>query len=204
MKRPFCPSSKLVYIVISLISRRVDSFIRIERAKILPHSLLPSTTMAQPTPIGSPAALRSKPAGAGVSIDNIIDGNRRKRAKFEASNLPLFKGGIPQTPTTATTNTLCSDEDAAIFLMRLSDPQMRTPFSAHAATHSTATSEDSFDLLRSREYSDMGISGLRCIRCKRTKKGCDRQTPCSRCIDAGHAHECAPSQENSRRRRRLP
>ena len=42
--------------------------------------------------------------------------------------------------------------------------------------------------------------GVRCIRCKKSKKGCDRQRPCGRCADADE--ECITEDESSGRKSR--
>jgi hypothetical protein len=41
--------------------------------------------------------------------------------------------------------------------------------------------------------------GVRCTRCKKSKKGCDRQRPCGRCADAGE--DCVTEDEGSGRGR---
>lgn len=42
--------------------------------------------------------------------------------------------------------------------------------------------------------------GIRCTRCKKSKKGCDRQRPCGRCADANE--DCVTEDESSGRRGR--
>lgn len=139
------------------------------------------------------AKRRSKESG--VSPENIIHVARRnKRSKFESDTLPLYKKEVEvHLPTPA--NTICSDEDAAMFLMRLSDPTLpalHTPTQTPSATSTTP--------------SDEGISRNqarpRCARCKKTKKGCDRKRPCKRCVDAGCEDGCHSADESGKKTRR--
>ncbi|BFZ55320.1 hypothetical protein PYCC9005_002360 [Savitreella phatthalungensis] len=65
------------------------------------------------------------------------------------------------------------------------------PNSNSIETLSAGSTEDKNGLGRS--------IGVRCIRCKKSKKGCDRQRPCGRCVDADE--ECITEDEGSGRKR---
>lgn len=63
---------------------------------------------------------------------------------------------------------------------------------AHAHVHSASAGDQPHKTGRS--------IGVRCIRCKKSKKGCDRQRPCGRCADADE--ECITEDESSGRKAR--
>lgn len=61
--------------------------------------------------------------------------------------------------------------------------------------------EDVDDSVEEEQMKKNGPSvGVRCTRCKKSKKGCDRQRPCGRCADANE--DCVTEDESSGRRGR--
>ncbi len=203
-----------------------------------------------------------------ISLDNLVEGSRRKRNKFSSSSLPLlplpngsagptrrnrartdsgasvatpgYVSGRVSFPTPAPTT--ISDEDVAMQLIRLGDPQLSpfkcpseksnspipAPLSAHhfrpyietfveeplpteypssppssvteyavGGSNSTVQEESvqgAFDEEEKPLKNGRSI-GVRCTRCKKSKKGCDRQRPCGRCKDAGE--ECVTEDEGT-------
>ncbi|KKY17098.1 putative zn 2cys6 transcription factor [Diplodia seriata] len=113
---------------------------------------------------------RDNVASAEISLDNIVEGGRRKRAKFDSSphgHRPRTRGtgqGIPRnsyggvlpTPDPTIGGSVISDEDVALQLMRLGDA---SNFSSHGR-QSTSTIDDALsgkaELASSDECSDDG------------------------------------------------
>jgi hypothetical protein len=72
-------------------------------------------------------------------------------------------------------------------------PQSRKTSNASALTFQNQLGEDEEDL----------SSKPRCQRCRKSKKGCDRQRPCQRCKDAGlSADQCVSEDEGNGRKGR--
>lgn len=61
-------------------------------------------------------------------------------------------------------------------------------------------SSNSLDLPEEKPKKNGPSVGVRCTRCKKSKKGCDRQRPCGRCADANE--DCVTEDESSGRRGR--
>ncbi|OLL23155.1 putative transcriptional regulatory protein [Neolecta irregularis DAH-3] len=155
---------------------------------------------------------------AEVSLDNIVEEPRRKRAKFSSAILPLTPRShslrLQHLPTPApTTISAISDEDVArtlISLGEISPPKL------------PLDDRDSFSLSDPLTESDKGSLyeapvpaiempppppklAARCARCKKSKKGCDRSRPCARCLSAGCADGCITDEdENTPKRQSGP
>ncbi|KAL1639908.1 hypothetical protein SLS58_007495 [Diplodia intermedia] len=127
---------------------------------------------------------RDNVASAEISLDNIVEGGRRKRAKFDSSGFPMGTpyatssgqphghrprtrgtgqgiprnsyGGVLPTPDPTIGGSVISDEDVALQLMRLGDA---SNFSSHGR-QSTSTIDDALsgkaELASSDECSDDG------------------------------------------------
>lgn len=67
---------------------------------------------------------------------------------------------------------------------------------SHPHTHAKATLGKSKTLNADEEI------GRRCMRCRKSKKGCDRQRPCQRCKDAGIPKEQCISEDESARKKK--
>lgn len=61
-------------------------------------------------------------------------------------------------------------------------------------SHSSAPDDEELPKVNGRSV------GIRCTRCKKSKKGCDRQRPCGRCADANE--DCVTEDESTNRRGR--
>lgn len=71
----------------------------------------------------------------------------------------------------------------------------------HDSMQCKASSAHEIDLPEDKPKKSSGPSvGVRCTRCKKSKKGCDRQRPCGRCADANE--DCVTEDESSGRRGR--
>ena len=139
-----------------------------------------------------------------------------------------FYNGNNGIPTPATLSVI-SDEDVAMQLIRLggNSPSVNsstftTSGTPHYRTDGDSMSTSSGMIVTTPQASDalraatnglaaqnMGApplptgaySGARCIRCKKTKKGCDRRRPCQRCMDAGlDPWECVSEAETTKSR----
>jgi hypothetical protein len=97
----------------------------------------------------------------------------------------------------------CTDEDAAMYLLRLSEgglPPWHSPASVSASISASVSDESSCsltqpDLSASQFKQTYSVRGTRCARCKRAKKGCDRMRPCRRCKDSGCGDQCDSADE---------
>jgi len=124
---------------------------------------------------------------------------------------------FPSLPTpTPTSASVISDEDAAIQLMRLTDP-LATPLL------SPSIIDENEEHMHHTEASGMGrekgvVPGergagdadfaveeehSRCTRCIGAKKGCDRRRPCGRCVGQGFENDCISDDEIGTARRKV-
>ena len=236
------------------------------RSTDIKHLDIPSVSYLNKFP-DTPAYL-----SADVSLDNVVEGSRRKRARMYSDSNSLSTVGSSSTavqsnhyhnklfpgieftdkhhttrgnnptqygpqafyngnngiPTPATLSVI-SDEDVAMQLIRLggNSPSVNSSTFTTSGTPRYRTDGDSIstssgmivttpqagDALRAATNGvaapTMGApplptgaySGARCIRCKKTKKGCDRRRPCQRCIDAGlEPWECVSEAETTKSR----
>jgi hypothetical protein len=108
----------------------------------------------------------------------------------------IFSTQTLPTPT-PTSASVISDEDAAIQLMRLTDPlatPLRSPSIIDEEEHDTPVVAQ----------EEQKHQHNRCTRCIGSKKGCDRKRPCSRCVQQGFEEwECKSDDERESARKKV-
>lgn len=139
------------------------------------------------------------------SVDGAVNGERKPEALKNKTNLPDAKlktqlpGSKPKPkvskvprPTIAKPKKAATASNGPISPASL--PPSRKPSIASAATVPGAPGEE--------EQLDLSAKP-RCQRCRKSKKGCDRQRPCGRCRDAGlSADQCISEDEGNGRKGR--
>ncbi|KAF6831852.1 transcriptional regulatory protein C56F2.05c [Colletotrichum plurivorum] len=137
--------------------------------------------------------------------EGAVNGERKPEALKNKTNLPdnrpksQLPGSKPKTkvskvPRPAIAKPKKASATGSGPMSPASLPPSRKPSIASAATVPGASGED--------EQLDLSAKP-RCQRCRKSKKGCDRQRPCGRCRDAGlSADQCISEDEGNGRKGR--
>ena len=158
---------------------------------------------------GAPKAKRPRNPGPGrpPKTARAPDTAGPKRAKTSAaySMGPLSAPGFPAPPMSPASLPPGSRKVSLSALHTASLPGMHTPGGpAAAAAHASpaSTTASAFGGVLGPDEDDLS-SKPRCQRCRKSKKGCDRQRPCQRCKDAGiGADGCISEDEGNGRKGR--
>lgn len=134
---------------------------------------------------------------------NEYDGQpRTKKIKTKAYDGSIHsyrssKGSIKASKARANTMQKTSKSSAQHTLMKAP--------SALDGQHRKASSSSTLDLQQAARADEEDLSSKpRCQRCRKSKKGCDRQRPCQRCKDAGIGIEgCVSEDEGNGRKGRF-
>ncbi|OWO99551.1 hypothetical protein B2J93_2596 [Marssonina coronariae] len=123
----------------------------------------------------APVAARPRPSASGAKVKPKPKTSRPGQVRSRKSmSAPTGTGAKPISPTSL-------------------PPPSRKTSNASALNFPTPLGEDEEDL----------SSKPRCQRCRKSKKGCDRQRPCQRCKDAGlSADQCVSEDEGNGRKGR--
>lgn len=106
--------------------------------------------------------------------------------------------GNPRKKSSSTTNGIHKANIAPITTTVTASPGMVSP----APTRKTSMSSVNFQHQLAADEEDLSTKP-RCQRCRKSKKGCDRQRPCGRCKDAGIGIEgCISEDEGNGRKGR--
>ncbi|PTB62852.1 hypothetical protein BBK36DRAFT_1183700, partial [Trichoderma citrinoviride] len=169
-----------------------------------------------PRPLQSPQSYGSAQGQMGL-YSTPVSSDRRGRHSISYGSHSMAHGmGILPTPDPTVGSCMSEeDKDVAIQLMRLGEMSNIS----HGRT-SASTLEDAFsgraDAASKQSVASVGhvspagedeqpdlSTKPRCQRCRKSKKGCDRQRPCGRCRDAGlSADQCISEDEGNGRKGR--
>jgi hypothetical protein len=139
-------------------------------------------------------------SGDGAEASEDVDGSNHatvKPAKIKTNGLPAAKNRLqspnktkPSKPTKAHTKKATSAGPL-------------TPASLPGSRTQSIASTPGFALRPGEEEQPDLSTKPRCQRCRKSKKGCDRQRPCGRCRDAGiPADQCISEDEGNGRKGR--
>ncbi|OAX79639.1 hypothetical protein ACJ72_06039 [Emergomyces africanus] len=142
------------------------------------------------------------------------DAPKTKRPKIKTSNSTATKASVAKTSSLSKSNkpnksraattvrknkgTTCNGKDNQGFAV----PSILPPMASPSAQRKMSSSAVNFQHPLGVDEEDLSTKP-RCQRCRKSKKGCDRQRPCQRCKDAGIGIEgCISEDEGNGRKGR--
>jgi len=132
----------------------------------------------------------------GEGVKSRLLGSKQRTAS-KASSVSSFKNTPRVTKSKSSGNTKKAKSSALSIASKVS------PFPASVPSQSRKTSSGSVGNFQHQGEEDLS-SKPRCQRCRKSKKGCDRQRPCQRCKDAGlGADQCVSEDEGNGRKGRF-
>lgn len=141
-------------------------------------------------------------SSVGAEITSVFSPSPNKVTRMSVKTTGGYSyGNLPLPTPTPTTASVISDEDAAIQLMRLTDP-LATPI----LSPSVVDEESDHQSVQEEAYKQIHAEQehTRCTRCITAKKGCDRKRPCSRCVQAGcDESDCTSDDEKGSAKKRI-
>ncbi|KAI9667309.1 MAG: hypothetical protein M1821_000124 [Bathelium mastoideum] len=147
----------------------------------------------------------AKPKATGTPFKSRMPamGKAIKPPKQRQASTHLHKGGRPRLSSTSATKTPISPSSLPPPSRKASNASTTLAFPSQHPLGPASTTSSAISVGGADDDQEDLSSKPRCQRCRKSKKGCDRQRPCQRCRDAGIGIEgCISEDEGNGRKGR--